>query len=218
MNIIDLVTKYPVLFHMAESGSWESIQKNGLRSTIALLDLFEISKEKRISIEQEHRPKSVKIEHPIHGIAIIRDQKPMPPEIIRPLLKDITVQESYKLLNGKTFLWAQERRFNTLLNAVAYRNRSHTVISFNTKRLLERYADKIHLTDMNTGFAYSGGYRNRSTFKSIGEFPTGKVVWEVAIDYIFENISDFAFKVEERKRDQIIGDIWTYEENKPPTQ
>src|SRR5829696_2176887 len=30
--------RYPVLFHMAESGSWESIRERGLRSTSALLD------------------------------------------------------------------------------------------------------------------------------------------------------------------------------------
>jgi hypothetical protein len=46
-----LASRYPVLFHMAEDGSWESIRERGLLSTSALLDLFEVEAEERFAIE-----------------------------------------------------------------------------------------------------------------------------------------------------------------------
>src|SRR6266480_1717700 len=60
---------------MAESGSWPSIQKQGLLSTSALLDLFEVEGEERFAIESQWRPQSVVITHPTHGTAVIRDSK-----------------------------------------------------------------------------------------------------------------------------------------------
>jgi hypothetical protein len=37
-ELAQLVTDNPVLFHMAERGSWDSIREHGLLSTSALLD------------------------------------------------------------------------------------------------------------------------------------------------------------------------------------
>jgi hypothetical protein len=46
-----IATRWPRLFHMAEAGSWLAIQRYGLLSTTALLDLFEITGDDRDSIE-----------------------------------------------------------------------------------------------------------------------------------------------------------------------
>ena len=59
---------------MSEAGSWESIRKHGLLSTTALLDLYEISGTKRFRIESTLRRKSIRVEHPVCGAAVIRDQ------------------------------------------------------------------------------------------------------------------------------------------------
>src|SRR3970282_1237905 len=73
----DLARHYPRLFHMAEAGCWPSVQRYGLLSTSGLLDLFEVDPEQRVQLESRHRPESVRIQHPVHGTAVIRDQKPM---------------------------------------------------------------------------------------------------------------------------------------------
>ena len=62
---------------MAAPGSWSGIKRHGLRSTTALLDLFEIQGADRDWIESRHRPECVMIEHRRHGTAVIRDQKQM---------------------------------------------------------------------------------------------------------------------------------------------
>ena len=61
MNPERLASRYPVLFHMAEDGSWESIRARGLLSTSALLDLFEVEGELRLAIESARRPEMVKL-------------------------------------------------------------------------------------------------------------------------------------------------------------
>jgi hypothetical protein len=62
-----ITERWPRLYHMAEAGSWPSIERHGLLSTTALLDLFEISGPRREAIESARRPESVKITHPLHG-------------------------------------------------------------------------------------------------------------------------------------------------------
>jgi hypothetical protein len=69
--------RWPKLYHMAEAGSWPSIECHGLLSTSSLLDLFDVQGEDRESIEAMRRPESVRITHPEHGEAWIRDNKPM---------------------------------------------------------------------------------------------------------------------------------------------
>ena len=54
------------------------VKRHGLRSTSSLLDLFEISGKERAVIETLMRRDSVTITHPVHGQAVIRDQKPIP--------------------------------------------------------------------------------------------------------------------------------------------
>lgn len=43
----ELLRDCPVLYHMAARGSWESIQRHGLLSTSALLDLFGVMGDRR---------------------------------------------------------------------------------------------------------------------------------------------------------------------------
>lgn len=62
---------------MAHSEALPSILQHGLLSTSALLDLFEIGGERRAKLETRMRPTSVPITHPVHGTAVVRDQKPI---------------------------------------------------------------------------------------------------------------------------------------------
>ena len=77
MEIEELVNKYPILYHMAEKNSWNSIKKYGLLSTTALLNLFEVTGNARDVIECQRRPKSVSIHNKKLGTATIRDQIPL---------------------------------------------------------------------------------------------------------------------------------------------
>ncbi len=60
MDPRDLSQHYPVLYHMAEAGSWDSISEHGLLSTRSLIDLFEVDGDARDAILRARRPASVR--------------------------------------------------------------------------------------------------------------------------------------------------------------
>ena len=78
-----LISHYPILYHMAEDGSWESIRRLGLLSTRALLDRFEIFGRRRFEIESCRRPETVEIRHLEHGLPLVRDNKLMQEKVLR---------------------------------------------------------------------------------------------------------------------------------------
>jgi len=217
MTTDELIRNYPRLYHMAEVDTWDSIRKNGLLSTTALLDLFQITDVQRERIESERRPESVSITHPKYGTAVIRDQKPMSESALSKCLDGMTSTQWYKLLNRRTFFWLVSERLDTLLNARAYRNRAHCVITVDTCRLLERHAKHVTLCPINSGSTiYNPPIRNADSFYTIANYPYGErrktrgkigAIAELVVDYSVPDISDLAISVVHRKQDMVIKKI-----------
>lgn len=172
MDIETLIEKYPRLWHMAEDGVWPSIERYGLLSTSALLDLYEIRGAECDAIEREHRPVSIEINR--HGLAraVVRDQKPMSNNGLARCLQDrLTPEDWYRILNRKSFFWLTERRLSTLLNARPYRGLPHTVLTVDTASLVEVHAARIRLCPMNSGCTKPYPHpRGRGTFLPIAEY------------------------------------------------
>lgn len=168
----ELATTFPLLYHMAQEGSWPSIQKHGLLSTSALLDLFEVTGEKRIQIESRHRPESVEIFHDIHGHAVIRDQKPMSDSgLLRALQDGLLPENWYRLLNVYVFFWLTNERLRRLAGAKAYRERRQTVLIVDTRMLVDRYSDRIVLSPINSGCTKPFPHkRGAQTFQRMSEY------------------------------------------------
>lgn len=202
-----IIDRYPVLYHVAECGSWPGIKRHGLLSTTALLDRFEKSGPERQAIESEWRRKSLPIEHPVHGVAVIRGQQPMSENALAPLLLDgLTPSQWYKLLNGKCFLWATRERLRTFLNAKPQRNHAHDVLTVDTKSLLDRHSERITLTSFNTGSVGRGRKRRgRDSFQTIQNYcplNSRNEVAEVVIDYGVPDIAQFTLSVERWRGDE----------------
>lgn len=204
----ELVRSYPNVYHMAELGSWPSIQNRGLLSTTALLDLFEIEGTERSRLESQWRPRSVTINHRVHGSAVIRDQGPMPDNELKELLVGMDPREWYELINGKTFFWADKYGLAKLLGAVRYRNKSHDVLTVDTRLLLARYMQRITLTDQNSGSIINKKLRGRDTFRKVSEF-NHRYVTEVAVDYSVPDVADLTVRVEEWMGARNIRQIWS---------
>jgi hypothetical protein len=204
----ELYARYPRLYHMAAAGSWPRIEGHGLRSTTALLDLFEIRGTHRDRIESQHRPESITIEHRTHGIAVIRDQKPMSDSgLIRALPEEdgLTPSDWYRILNKKVFFWLTPERLQRLVDAKAYRNQRQTVIVLDTRKLLTRHSDNILLSPINSGctkpFPHSRGV---ATFMRIEEYPFAdrlrrrlEPIVELAVDYLVPNVASLTVHVRE---------------------
>lgn len=214
-----LIDNYPRLYHMAEEDSWDSIQERGLWSTSGLLDLFEVSGQLRLEIECENRRESVEITHPVHGAAVIRDQKPMSNGALEKCLQDgLNPTDWYQILNRKVFFWATRERLIKLLNGRAYREKTHDVLTVDTERLLAIHANQITLCPYNSGSTiFNPVDRGVNTFLSIADHPfehwrkkRGRdAVVEVAVDTGVPNIDNIVVKVEKMHGSDVIEEIYS---------
>lgn len=169
----ELITLYPRLYHMAEDGSWPSIQKHGLLSTSALLDLYQVNGTARIEIESNHRPQSVILSRDGEADIVVRDQIPMSDSALEKCLEDdLRPSDWYETLNSKTFFWLSRERLWRLLGARAYRDKPQTVLTLETSTLVAAYRDEILLSPINSGSTIMNPRpRGLSTFLPVADYP-----------------------------------------------
>lgn len=172
MRVDDLIRLYPQVFHMSADGSWPSIARHGLLSTAALLEKWEVADPLRAELVAPRRDDSRVLEHPVHGTAVLRDQKPIHEPSLAEALDGMSPTDWYTELNSRVFFFLQERRLLDLLGARSYRNHAHTVITLDTSELVRRYQPSIELCSINSGFAqrHSKARRGVETFQSIAEY------------------------------------------------
>jgi hypothetical protein len=197
----ELIARYPRLYHMAVDASWPSIERHGLLSTTALLDLYEVTGRERAAIEFERRPECVVLHHPVHGRAVVRDNKPLLEARLAGCLEHgLTPPDWYRLLNRQVFFWPTQARLETLMHAEAYRALPKLVVTVDTEALLVRDGNRITLSPINSGatrpFARPRGTK---TFRTLDDFDWearrkyGKgAVAEVAVDYAVPDIVEVA--------------------------
>jgi hypothetical protein len=201
----ELAKIYPCLYHMAEPGSWPSICQLGLLSTRALLDQLGVTVKERTKIESTHRPESMSIYHAKFGRVTFRDQAPMNERILRRKLDGMEPREWYEFLNGMVFFWATEQRVMELSKAKLYRDRTHCVLTVNTRELLKRYEDRVRLSPINSGSTiYNAKRRGRDTFLPLNKYPFAErkalrgranAVAELTVQYAVPDIRDFTIEV-----------------------
>ena len=214
-----LAKRFPLLYHMAELGSWPSIQEHGLLSTSALLDLYEVDGLDRDGLESAHRPECVSVEHTAHGQAVIRDQKPMTDADLNKCLGDgLTPADWYQILNEKVFFWLTEQRLERLLGARAYRSKRHTVLTVDAALLLDKHAPNAVLSPINSGATRPIPQpRGKNTFLPLADYPFD--AWdqkrrkrdpavELAVIYSVPDISEFVVRVENRGGGQPTEPVW----------
>lgn len=165
-----LLRDCPVLWHMAEAGSWPSIREHGLQSTSALLDRFGVTGEQRDAIESRQRPQSVVLLDAF-GAAVIRDNRPLGQEALADLLDDSLVpRDWYRLLNRRAFFWLKHDRLKTLMGA--YPGRPHDVLEVDAASLVAAHRDEIELSPINSGaIGRARARRGKATFLPIDEYP-----------------------------------------------
>jgi len=214
MLLEKLFEMYPKLYHMAEAGTWESIQKRGLLSASAVLDLYKLERHQRSAYEVEHRREMLSVPPGQPDQIVLRDQRPMPPERLRQALTDGTTPEQwYQLINGKVFFWAEHHRLLRLLNA--YGRNEHDVLILDTRSLVTAHLENIWICHMNSGNTLPiPHHRGVHIFKRIRDYPTKKngkpvkAVVEVLVDCGVPDVAEHTLEVLRMQRDQVIRQIW----------
>ena len=169
----ELLRDCPLLFHMAEEGSWPSIQARGLLSTTALLDLYGIEGADREAVEAGRRPATVPLHHPEHGRAAIRDNGSLNEKKLAGCLEDgLTPADWYRILNARVFFWLSRERLEKLLEARFYRDEGHDVLEVEAAPLVAAYRDRITLSPINSGATGRvAARRGHRTFSPIAAYP-----------------------------------------------
>ena len=164
---------YPRAYHLTHIENWDLIQRIGLLSTTALLNLFGVHAERRHALESRNRRDLVPIRHEKYGLAILRDQKPMDDKGLERALTDgIRPEEWYLTVNAYTFFWVDRRRVDRLLGARAYRNDRHALLTVRTSDLLQRNSDRAVLSPLNTGATKPMPHpRGRNCFVPLASYP-----------------------------------------------
>jgi hypothetical protein len=214
----ELISNCPTLYHMAERGSWPAIERFGLLSTSALMDLYEIDGAQRAQIELAHRPKSVSIAADGLPGAVIRDQIPMSDSgLKRALPSRLQPSDWYALLNSKVFFWLSVERLHKLTQAGAYRNHEHDVLEVDTRLLVDAHRDKIWLCPINSGCTKPMPHpRDDGIFSRIPQYPyahwrsrrgrTERAV-ELAIDYSIPDIARYVRRVVVKRGSEVMSII-----------
>lgn len=215
MLVENLIAAYPQLYHMAERGTWESIQRRGLLSTSAVLDLFGLTGQARTQYERDHRKTMATVLPGSDDFIVLRDQKPMPPGRLQTALTDgTTPAEWYQLINGKVFFWAERHRLIRLLNS--YGEHEHDVLTVDTRSLVTAYAEQIRLCHMNSGNTWPiPHHRGKDIFRTIPDYPAKrngkpqKPVVEVVVEHGVPDIAAHVLKVELMKGEETLDVLWT---------
>ncbi|MEO1618680.1 MAG: hypothetical protein AAFV88_22715 [Planctomycetota bacterium] len=214
----EFIAHHPRLYHIAEGGSWPSIQRHGLESTSAILDRFEVNGPIRVAIESARRATSERLEHEQHESVVIRDQKPISESKLEAALRGMTTAEWYTMLNRYVFLWPSFDRCNGMLSS--YGDQDHDVLTIDTQRLLDVYGGQLMLSPINSGNTLcDAAPRGADTFVQLSQCPFDdwrrhkkqrpeKVIAEVTIPYRIENVEQFAVQVESYSGSELTGTIW----------
>lgn len=148
----EIARRFPRLYHVTEPGAHESVRRHGLLSTVALLDLFETPESDRLRLLRARRPDPVPLSHPVHGEAILNDQRPLSMKALETCLDDgMAPADWLGMLNGKVFFWPDEKQLQRLTQARANRSRQREVLVFDTARLMDESFDRLRLSPINTG-------------------------------------------------------------------
>ncbi len=207
MNAAELIGDFPLLYHATSPGGWPGIVRHGLLSTSRLLELFEVRGAQRIAIEQCRRPHAVTLTHPVHGRAVLRDQKPMSDAgLARCLENGLAPSDWYRLLNGKAFFWTSRVRLQRHLQARSHRHCRQEVLVVDTARLVEACGRRLRLSPINSGCTWRRAQvRGHATFASIAAYPYAAwlqrrprwdAVVEVAIDGGIADVTRYVRHVE----------------------
>ncbi len=165
----EIALKFPRLFHVTTPGARVGIEKHGLLSASAALDLFDIDSGQREKLTRNRRAQSVPVEHKVHGRIVLNDNSPLSEVKLAKCLDDgMTPQAWLELLNGFVFFWPSEKRAGALANAIINQKRPRELLIFDTRSLLEDRLEKTYFSPINSGSTiHVPARRGKGTFSPV---------------------------------------------------
>lgn len=219
MDVEEFAATYPTAFHMADAGAWTSIQRHGLLSTRAMVDLYGLDPDRRASVLSKVRSASVRLEDDELGVMTVRDQKPL--KFVDACLEEgVTRQDFLDALNSRVFFWLSADRLQRLLKARAYQRRPHLVLYVDTAALLNTHGSRVQLAPYNTGSAHVPQVPKRGpeVFVDLEKYPfdywrrkrgkRGELVVELTVPDSVPAVATFVTRVEKRQGGDLLDVVF----------
>jgi hypothetical protein len=150
----DLAARHPSLFHLAEAAGLSAIQRYGLLPSQDLVALFEVEDRMAQRLLAARRPERVELRHPVHGIAVLNDNRPISDKmLVNCLDDDLRPSDWMRMLNSRVFFWPTRKKLAGLANALLNQGRRKVVLEIDTLSLARAHADRMDLSPFNTGSA-----------------------------------------------------------------
>jgi len=151
-----------VVYHLTYADNAASIARDGLHPAAALL------KEAGVAESEANAFRRAAITLP--GGAVLRNQRPMPPNALsRCLDSPLTPEDWYALVNSRVFFWLDQDRLSR--HRTVGRASPQICYAVSTARLLERYAAFVELSPFNSGSALRrAAGRGRRTFVPLADW------------------------------------------------
>lgn len=202
MRVDDLVRRVPRLFHTTSAQAWPGIRAHGLLPADKLVRLFEADEE----LLTRRRPVALRLTHPEHGVARLRDQRPMNEKHLARMLDGtaMTTADYLRRINAMAFLWADPARLDQLRTLPRYADETHLVLTVDTASLLAAHLGDVVLTRINSGAAlFPSGRRGPDTFRSVADFPDRDRVVELAVSGGVPDLDRHLLRVQRWHGDQV---------------
>jgi hypothetical protein len=166
----DLAVRHPSLFHLAEEAGLSTIQRYGLLPSQDLVALFEVEDRVAQRLLAARRPERVELRHPVHGTAVLNDNRPISDKmLVNCLDDDLRPSDWMRMLNARVFFWPTRNKLAGLANALLNQGRRKVVLEIDTLSLARAHADRIDLSPFNTGSATrKPARRGLSTYTPLG--------------------------------------------------
>ena len=201
----ELIARHPQVFHVASEESWPSIERHGLLSTAALLDLHRVNAGRRDELLRRKRDSSTTLRTPGVGVAVVRDQKPLK-FVDQKIDPGSSLPRFLEALNSRVFFAPNWDRLQRLLGAREYRGSTQVVIHVDTRALVERYEDEIQLCRFNSGACTQLNHpvRGHESWIPIARYPydeyrrnyRGEALVEVTVPWAVPDVLQFTTRVE----------------------
>lgn len=219
MQHAEFIRLYPRLFHVAEDGSWPSIERSGLLTAASLVERWQVAEPLRSRLLTEVRTEPTTITHPVLGSAVVPDQPALDARALQRSLGGTKASAWLELLAARVSFFVQPERLKALPNSRISRNRPSLLVIVDSASLLAAHADRVELCRIDPGAAQSRSAqpRGRDTFQTLEEFrhpsrtsPRPRDPWDVAqlcIAGDVPDILDHVVRVERRHGDDVLEQL-----------
>ena len=156
----ELSALHPRLFHLTAPEAVVRIREEGLLSAAAIVEREGADP----ALLARRRPAEVRV-----GPYTINDNLPLAENVLAGVLDDgLRPADWLRMLNGRVFFWADEKRLARLRGANTNRDRSRAVLVVDTLSLARAHAKRMEICPINSGATgRSPARRGRLTFASL---------------------------------------------------